>query len=62
MTKWEKAGLVIGAIETIVIAIAGVIANTQIKNRMKELNLLNETETDIDMNKMAEYCRKVNKD
>lgn len=62
MSKWDKVGLIVGAIETIVIGVAGFFAQREIREKLKELDLLSKDGRQLDMDKLDTYCKKVNED
>lgn len=62
MNKWEKIGLIIGAIETIVIGVAGIFAQKKITDKLKAMDLLTEDGADLDQAKLKEYCKKANEE
>lgn len=62
MSKWDKVGLIVGAIETIVIGVAGFFAQREIREKLKELDLLSKDGRQLDMDKLDTYCKKVHED
>lgn len=58
MDKWDKISLIVGAIETILIGIAGIVAQKQIIDSLRKLDLLTENEKDVDMDKLQAYCKR----
>lgn len=62
MNKWDKIGLIVGAIETIVIGVASIFVQKKIADKLKAMDLLNEDGSDLDHVKLLEYCKKMNKE
>ena len=62
MNKWDKIGLIVGAIETIVIGVASIFVQKKIADKLKVLDLLTEDGSDLDQEKLREYCKKMNKE
>ena len=62
MNKWEKIGLIVGAIETIVIGVASIFMQKKIADKLKALDLLNEDGSDLDQAKLREYCKRMNEE